>query len=154
MTTSKFYVTWCYTDGKNSIRRALHSTKVEPCIEAARLINGNPYAFEIGVFESDSGKEVNWEAGIGIVLTENPVTDLQWSEIPPAKQASEKRRTDSQVFARMDEATNAALPSDYIVAFESIATGTLMYATVSDPAKMGDRKKLVQMRGPVEKGGN
>jgi hypothetical protein len=86
LTSSKFYVTWCYTDGKNSIRRALHSTKIEPCIEAARLINGNPYASEIGVFGSDSGEEFDWKApGIGVVLVESPVTDLQWSEIPPKR---------------------------------------------------------------------
>jgi hypothetical protein len=59
-----------------------------------------------------------------------------------------ERKTDPQIYSRMDEAERGALASDYIMAFESIATGTLMYAAVSDPDKMGDRKKLVQMRGP------
>jgi hypothetical protein len=59
-----------------------------------------------------------------------------------------RQKTDPAIFARMDEATEAADPTDYIFAFESLATGTLMYAVASDPERVGDRKNMVQMRGP------
>lgn len=133
MTSSKYAVMWTYREGDTAVCRALHSSQLEPCIEAARLISSNPYASEINVVESDTGKLMDWGASeIGRVVN----------------RGDGKRITDPQVFERMDQATSAALPTDYIVAFESIATGTLLYAVVSDPAKMGDRKKMVQMRGP------
>jgi len=62
MTASKYCVVWCYREGDRTVRRTLHSAQVEPCVEAARLINGNPFAFEVEVLESDSGKRVEWEA--------------------------------------------------------------------------------------------
>jgi hypothetical protein len=69
MTSSKYCVAWCYTDGHRSIRRTLHSSTSEACIEAARLFNGNPYVFDIEVLETDSGKRIEWTAtGIGVVF--------------------------------------------------------------------------------------
>lgn len=69
MTSSKYCVVWCYREGDTAVRRTLHSATVDGCIEAARLISNNVYAFEIQVLESDTGKSIDWEQRqIGRVL--------------------------------------------------------------------------------------
>lgn len=62
--------------------------------------------------------------------------------------ASETNATYRRVYSRMDEATAAASLSAYIFAFESRATGTVMYAVTNDPSTMNGSNKVVQMRGP------
>jgi hypothetical protein len=57
------------------------------------------------------------------------------------------------VYERMDDATAKAKPEEYIVAFESLATGCTAYATTLDPATLGERKKpVVIMRKPETTG--
>lgn len=70
MTSAKYCVVWCYREADCSVRRVLYHSSPEPCIEAARLIWGNPFAFNIEVLECDTGKAVDWKApGIGRILT-------------------------------------------------------------------------------------
>lgn len=54
------------------------------------------------------------------------------------------------VFARMDEAVPNATDSDYIVAFESIATGTLVYVVTSSPEHYAGKKRMVIMQSPKQ----
>lgn len=59
------------------------------------------------------------------------------------------KATGFTIYERMDQATAHAKPEEYIVAFESIATGCTTYATTLDPASLGERKKpVVIMRRP------
>jgi hypothetical protein len=60
MTSARFSVSWCYREGEKSIRRTLYHSKIDGCIEAARLISGNPYAFDVDVREVDTGKCIDW----------------------------------------------------------------------------------------------
>ena len=69
LTSAKFSVSWVYREGDDMIRRFLSSPKAEPCIEAARLMNANPYVSDVEVLEIDTGSVVDWAApGIGKVL--------------------------------------------------------------------------------------
>lgn len=70
MTLVKYSLTWTYHEGDKSVRRTLLSFKSSACIEAARVLNGNPYCSEIEVHEVDSEKLVDWTPpGVGYVLT-------------------------------------------------------------------------------------
>ncbi len=71
----KYYVSWRYREGDSSlesgeilVHRALFSNCVEPCIEAARLIQCNPYTFDVAVINSDTNEPVEWCAKIGRVI--------------------------------------------------------------------------------------
>lgn len=68
MTSVKFAVTWCFREADLSIRRTLYHHNVESCIEAARLISFNPYSFDVEVTEVDTGKQIEWKAGVGRVM--------------------------------------------------------------------------------------
>ena len=71
MTAVKYCVVWCYREGEKTVRRTLHSYEQTACIEAARLLNGNPYTSDIEVLETDTGRSIDWTApGIGRVLHE------------------------------------------------------------------------------------
>lgn len=59
-TSVKYCVAWCYREGEATVRRTLHSYKLAPCIEAARLLFGNPYVSDIEVLETDTGKAMDW----------------------------------------------------------------------------------------------
>lgn len=74
LTSNRFAVSWLYQERDRMVRRHLYNYTAEPCIEAARIISGNPYASEIEVREVDTGKEVSWEsAQVGEVLCKNEV---------------------------------------------------------------------------------
>lgn len=69
LTAARFALCWCYREGARSVRRTLSSYNAEPCIEAARLLAGNPYAFDIEVRQINTGQPIAWEApGTGLVL--------------------------------------------------------------------------------------
>ncbi len=68
MTAHRFSVSWSYREGERIVRRTLHNYNVDPCIEAARLINNNPYSSDVEVLNVDSGERVDWSASIGRVL--------------------------------------------------------------------------------------
>lgn len=126
-------------------------------IEVRNWNSGEVKAMQL-VERTAYGRGKVFEIMVNPTIEETPLGQRGWERAmgmrgKAGSPADQERVTDPQVFARMDEAVAAALPTDYIMAFESIATGTLMYASVSDPTKMGSRKKLVQMRGPVAKGG-
>lgn len=61
ITSTKYCVLWAYRAGDEHVRRQLHSAKLEPCIEAARLMNGNPYVMDVQVLETDTGKSMDWQ---------------------------------------------------------------------------------------------
>ena len=80
------------------MRRILYSSKLEPCIEAARLIAGNPYAFDIEVCYTSgeaNGSNIDWKPyGIGEVLVKPNVPEslkpFGWEPAPQwAKDAKE-----------------------------------------------------------------
>lgn len=54
------------------------------------------------------------------------------------------------IFGRMDEATKEARDGDFIVSFESIATGTVLFALTPDLKRVADKRRVVIMRRPVE----
>jgi hypothetical protein len=67
----RFSVSWCSQDGDKLIRHTLFSYNSDSCIDAARLILGYPYVFEVEVTEVDSGKAVPWQpSGIDQVISE------------------------------------------------------------------------------------
>jgi hypothetical protein len=61
LTAVKHCVSWCYREDARAIRRTLHSYHVGPCVEAARIISGNPHTFDIEVIETDTGKVIDWK---------------------------------------------------------------------------------------------
>jgi hypothetical protein len=64
-----YSVFWSYREGDKSVCRRLSSYSVEPCIEAARLIDGNPYSSDIKVIELETARSIDWKApGNGQVL--------------------------------------------------------------------------------------
>jgi hypothetical protein len=69
MTSVRYSVSWCYREGGKTVRRIFYSAKTKPCVEAGRLIDDNPFAFDIEVIEADTGRMVEWKApSIGTVL--------------------------------------------------------------------------------------
>ena len=68
LTAVKYCVVWSYREGDLAVRRTLYSASPRPCIEAARIISGNPYTFDVEVLEVDTGKKLSWEFPIGHVL--------------------------------------------------------------------------------------
>lgn len=78
MTAVRFAVTWCFREGyfdeaagkhvDKAVRRTLYHHTETPCIEAARLISFNPYSFDVEVTEVDTGKQIEWQAGVGRVV--------------------------------------------------------------------------------------
>lgn len=63
-----YRVYWFYREGEVVQRRWLGNAHVSPCIEAARLIAGNPYTFGIDVIDDKTDESVPWRAKIGRVL--------------------------------------------------------------------------------------
>lgn len=69
LTSVHYAVSWCYREGDKAVRRTLNHSTVSPCIEAARIMAGNPYVFDVEVREIDTGEPVSWQpAAIGRVL--------------------------------------------------------------------------------------
>lgn len=54
------------------------------------------------------------------------------------------------IYGHLGDAQAAARDTDYLYSFESIATGTKLYAIASDPASMKDKKRAVILRHPIE----
>ncbi len=70
MTAIKYSTSWLYREGDKTVRRTLSSYTLAPCIEAARLIDSNPYTSDVEVLEVDTGKSIDWKGKIGRVLYE------------------------------------------------------------------------------------
>jgi hypothetical protein len=73
MTTPTYQVSWSFREGDTTVRRGLRMDHVAPCVEAARILDGNPYVSEIEVYDLVGDRTVEWAGdGSGRILYREP----------------------------------------------------------------------------------